>query len=85
MPVHFVGTCVSLKASDLEEYDATERDITYRTFARKVGRAVIDELHCWNSVPLKKDWHIKYGMGKWKGQPCVCMHHSAIHHIWLIG
>lgn len=83
LPVaEFVGTCVSLKAEDLEAYDETEREITYRTFIRRVGTEVVASFG--SHPPLKRDWHVHYGKGKWRGRPAVCLHHSRIHYIWII-
>lgn len=83
MSPYFVGTCVVLEAKDLEAYDETERDITYRTFRKHVGREIIEDINRFNGVPIHKDWAVGFGKGRWKGKPAVCMHHSEIHHIWL--
>ena len=85
--VEFVGTCVQLRAADLWDYDETEREITYRTFRKHIGSYVAAEINSWAGWPgthFSRDHHIRYGKGKWKGKPAVCMHHSAIHHIWTI-
>lgn len=96
--VEFVGTCVAFTLAELQAYDETERDITYRTFAKHVGPEVIREINCGEGIgcarydyepgraglTLKQDWHVTFGKGKWKGKPAVGMHHSSIHHIWII-
>lgn len=87
MSVQFVGTCVGLQASDLHDYDDTERAITYRTFRQHVGAQVTAEINSWAGWPgthFSRDWAISYGKGKWKGKPAVCLYHSRIHHIWTI-
>ena len=85
----FVGTCVHLRAEDLEDYDDTEREIGYDRFRYYVGDEIIRELerelgYHGSCLTLKKDYHVRYGRGKWKGENAVCMRHSAIHYIWKI-
>ena len=85
--VTFVGTCVGLGYRDLDDYDESERTITYRTFRKHVGVEVCREINEWAGWPgthFSNDWSISYGKGRWKGKPAVCMHHSLIHYIWLI-
>jgi hypothetical protein len=85
--LRFVGTCIGLRAKDLHAYDDTERAITYRTFRSHVGREVTTEINTWAGWPgthFSNDGCIRYGKGKWKGKPAVCMHHSGIHHLWLV-
>ena len=89
MAAEFVGTCVHLEAEDLYAYDDTEREIGYNRFRYYVGGEVIKELedslgYTGSGLTLKKDFHIRYGTGKWKGERAVCMRWSSIHHIWLI-
>ena len=81
---YFIGTCVGLRAEDLYDYDDSERSITYRTFRKHVGMDIIRDLNEQFGFPLCRDWHVSYGKGKWKGKPCVCMHHSRIHHLWYL-
>lgn len=82
----WIGLCVNLRAEDLEAYDDTERDIKYATFARLLGPVGLQEIaESYPGVPhISKDWHVEFGRGRWKGKPAVCMHHSQIHHLWLI-
>lgn len=80
----FVGTCVELPARDLERFDDTEREITYGTFRRWVGAETVRELDLTNGVPLRRDWGVSFGKGKWKGRTAVCAHLSAVHHIWAV-
>lgn len=80
----FVGTCVHLSADDLHAYDDSEREITYHTFVKHLGRELIQEINRWSGVPVGRDKHVSFGKGKWRGKPCVCLHHSAIHHIWTL-
>jgi hypothetical protein len=85
MELEFIGTCVRLEANDLYAYDDSERRITYRTFARHLGRDAIRELNeRFGGRPLSQDHCVSFGRGKWKGRPCVCLHHSRIHHLWYL-
>lgn len=82
----WIGTCVGLPADLLEAYDGTERAISYRTFARHVGREVIRELNerFGHAPPLRKDWAVYFSKGLWLGKPAVCMYQSEIHHLWYV-
>lgn len=82
--VTFIGTCVGLSGSDIDAFDETAREITYKTFLKNVGRGVVDELNEWSGVPLRKDWSVSFEKGKWKGKNAYCLHHSMIHHIWTV-
>lgn len=78
----FLGTCVSFEAEEIHAYDDTERKITYRTFARHLGRELLREVNSWFSVPLSRDWHVSFGKGTFKGQPVIVLRHSCIHHFF---
>lgn len=78
----FVGTCVGLPVEDLEAFDDSSKEISYRTFRRAVGRAVVAELNATFGVPLSRDWAVRFTRGLWRGRQAVCLFHSAIHHIW---
>lgn len=82
----WIGTCTELAAEDLAAFDDTERSIAFNTFARLLGPDGMRELRQRYPGPprIEDDWAIEFGRGSWKGQPAVCMHHSAIHHLWLI-
>jgi hypothetical protein len=84
MSTLFIGTCVNLPAEKLEEFDDSARTITYRTFAKHIGREGVLEINGWAGVPIHKDWHVSFERGKWDSKPAVCLHHSVIHHIWTI-
>jgi len=81
---YFVGTCVYLSANDLYEYDESSREITYKTFLRHVGKEWIREINESLTVPIHKDWHVSFSIGKWKGKKAICLFHSCIHHIWIL-
>jgi hypothetical protein len=84
MMVEFVGTCVNLQAEDLDAYDESAHDISYKTFLEYVGKDVVREQDEKFGVPLGKDWHVSFSRGEWKGEAAVCLFHSRIHHIWKL-
>lgn len=77
---------MELRRRDLEAYDASERSIGYTTFSRLVGADLLRELNeLFGRHPkFKDDYAVTYGRGLWRGKPCVCVHHSSIHHLWYI-
>ena len=81
----FIGTCVSIESGEIHAYDDTERPISYRTFARHMGRDMIREINSWFEVPLSRDWHVSFGRGTFQGRPVLVLHHSRIHHFFTIG
>jgi hypothetical protein len=66
----------------LEAFDDSRRDVNYKTFARHLGREEIRALDQFFSVPLRRDYHVSFAVGKWKGKRAVCLFHSAYHHLW---
>ncbi len=82
--MYFIGTCVGLPAAELEAFDDSAKEITYRTFLRHVGGEIVRELDAAFGVPLRRDWHVSFERGKWQGKPAVCLHHSGIHHLWYL-
>lgn len=80
----FMGTCVSFGAEEIHSYDDTEKTISYRTFARHLGRELMKEINSWFGVPLSRDWHVSFGKGVFKGKPVIVLHHSRIHHFFAL-
>ena len=82
--MEFIGTCVGLEEKDLNDFDDSSHDISYRTFVRYLGRREIRDLNKSFGVPLSRDWHVSFKKGKWRGKKAICLFHSAIHHIWTV-
>lgn len=85
----YVGRCDHLRAEDLYAYDDAAKDIGYKRFLYYVGKAEVDRLeedygYKESGLTFKKDWHIRYSSGKWRGKRAVCMMWSSFHHIWTI-
>lgn len=85
-----IGTCVQAKASDVEAYDQTERLITldefrkncdlldYYNLAKSLGYALRKDY----GALMHQDWHVKFGIGTYKGKNVMCVHHSAMHYFY---
>lgn len=80
----FIGTCVNLRAKDLNDFDDSSFIITYETFRKHVGGEVTKKLNESFGVPVGTDFAVSFRKGKWKGRKAVCMIHSGIHHLWYI-
>jgi hypothetical protein len=80
--ITFVGTCVELQQKDLEKFDDTSREVTYKTFLKHVGYEIVKELDTHYGVPLRNDPCVKFATGSWKNRKATCLFHSGIHHIW---
>lgn len=82
--LEFIGTCVGLRAGDLDNFDDSSRTVNYRTFRKHVGMTIIKELNSNFGVPLHKDWAVSFAIGKWRGKKAICLFHSSIHHLWYL-
>jgi len=79
-------TCSSAKASDLEEMYATQREVSYKTVLRKIGKEHLDEVFPIYKRPavlsMGRDRYIKYYRCRYKGVPCYNIEWSCIDHIF---
>lgn len=87
--VEFVGRCDALGAGDLDAFDESAQEISYEEFENIIGPVELermeDELgYTGSGLTLKKDWHVNFERGLWKGEPAVNLDWSRYHHIWLI-
>lgn len=82
MAAQFIGTCVTLRAHELDRFDDSSREITYRTFRKYIDKETIQSFG--SNPSLRQDWHVSFFKGRWRGRPAVCLMHSSIHHIWTI-
>ena len=85
----FVGTCVDLEADFIHALDENAKEITYRTFTKYFKgfrRFVIEDLgmKIYKTLSLKNDWSISYEKSRVDGKDYIIMHHSAIHHVFLL-
>jgi len=88
----FLGTCVGADAEELAKYDASEIGTNHRGMRRYFTRGEFNalseifkyELDPRSGLTMKNDWHIRFGYGMYMGKRVLCVHHSAIHHFYII-
>lgn len=90
----YLGDCAALGGDAVNAMrDGDVRDITHRTFRRKVGPAALDR---WaaargydtgserGGLRLSRDWHVSYHLGTFDGAPCAFLCWSAFEHVWRL-
>lgn len=85
------GDCTTLPTEQIEAYDSTEHDMTFRCFRRHFTRgqwnAISEhfryEINAKAGLTMENDWHVRYGWGYLEGKKVVCLHHSQIHYFFL--
>lgn len=82
--VEYIGNCVCLNGNDVLDFLDNCREITYDTFSRAVGGGVIHEMNEIYSVPLKKDWSVRFYSGVFRNEFVYCLVHSAVEHFWRV-
>ncbi|MCC6752029.1 MAG: hypothetical protein IT371_30535 [Deltaproteobacteria bacterium] len=84
----FVTTCIDSTYEDMQALQSTERGISQRVFAKKIGRlqwgALQAALGYDRHFPIAKDWHVGYYRGVYREVPCVFLRHSKIEHIFTL-
>lgn len=86
-----IGTCVGASVSALSDYDATEKECSFRSFRKHFTRGQFNalsddfnyEIDPRSGLTLQDDWAVSYGWGYYLGQKVVCMHRSSIHNFYL--
>lgn len=85
MNLELITTCIGAKAYEIDEYDATERLISYRTMLKHVGadgiQLIMKDLG-YDFMHIKDDWAVKFGKGRFRNRTVYCVHWSAIHHFY---
>lgn len=85
-----VGRCNdgTLSLAELDEVNEHDREITYRTFARKVDIGVLSAMLGYTygrsnrGVRLSEDWHVRFYRSKLNGKPCYHLEWSAVDHVF---
>jgi hypothetical protein len=78
-----VATCIGSSYEDINAFDESSHSIKYNTFRKYVSVKYVQELLGYPpQLTLKKDWAVSYAKGIFKGQPCVVLFWSAIHHFF---
>lgn len=84
------GTCVTLSAGQVNAYDETEKEMTYRCFRRHFTRGQWNalaeqfqyEISSKAGLTMEQDWAVRFGWGYLDGEKVVCLHHSSIHYFF---
>jgi hypothetical protein len=89
MRYRLVGTCVGACGRHVAAFDDGSREITYRTFVKYADK---EDLKAWMEANkygrkyglcLSDDWAVSYYKGVYRGNPCVVMKWSSIHHFFV--
>ncbi len=92
MSFHFATRCVECRnVRALEDMEERAREITYRTFIRRVGTEELRERfpdYNWRKgkspgLRLKDDYAVRFYKSRFMGKPCYCVDWSSIDHIWI--
>jgi hypothetical protein len=89
MTLQYVTCCIHSTADAIRDMIDQERQVTYQTALRHIGR---DELarvfhhYDWGRKPrsltMRRDWHVGYFRSVYLGRPCYFVRHSAIEYIF---
>lgn len=88
--IELIATCVQATAQEIEEYSLTESFIchaSFRQYMRNEDFKLISESFGYETdarrgLTMKKDWHLLYSHGYFRGEHVICLYHSAIHHFY---
>ncbi len=85
----YLTCCVNSTAKLIGTMIDAARDITLRTFLRRVPAAELREVfpgYAWGpqkGLHLKDDWHITCHKSRYGGQSCYFVIHSAIEYVFV--
>jgi hypothetical protein len=94
MTMQYLTCCVDCppaEVPDLCEMIERERQVTYRTLMRRVGRDVLASVpqfdgYDWRKRPrdltMSRDWHVSYHRSVFRGRRCYFVRWSAIEFIF---
>jgi GNAT superfamily N-acetyltransferase len=84
----FVHSCPSSTYEDIQALTASEKPISLDTFRRAIGPAQWAEIQASlgydRSFPIRRDWHVGYFRGVYRGVAAVFLRHSRIEHIFTL-
>lgn len=85
----YVHSCPDSTYEDIQALMETERDISVETFRKAIGpsqwASIQSQLGYDRSFSIRKDWHVRFYKGVYRGIPCVFVRHSRIEHIFTLG
>lgn len=86
----YVTSCVDAKGCDIEDMVDNAEEVDYEEFMDAVGQEQVEELfsfYDWSDNPesltLKDDYAVSYYKGKYKGEDCYFIQHSAIEYVFV--
>lgn len=84
----FVHNCPASTYEDIQALMASEEAISLDTFRRAIGPAQWAEIQASlgydRSFPIRRDWHVGYYKGVYRGIAAVFLRHSRIEHIFTL-
>jgi hypothetical protein len=89
---YLATTCVASDGQSINDMTAAAKEITYRTFRKHLGRALVEAEHGLGydtgrrreiGLRMAKDWAVSYFRSTYQGKPCFYFRWSAIEHIFL--
>ena len=88
MKKQFITNCVSSTEEAISNMIEQSKDITYKTFFKRVdwvevSRMLGYDLHPSNGLTIKNDYHVSYSKSKYKGKSCHYVTWSAIEYIFI--
>ena len=82
----YVISCIHANGEDIREMTAGARQITLATLRRHIEpeewESFVSALGYDRSFPIRRDWHVGYFKGRYRGKPCYYVDHSRIEHIF---
>lgn len=85
----YVHSCPSSTYEDIQALQASETSISLDTFRRAIGPEQWAEIQASlgydRTFPIRRDWHVGYFKGVYRGVAAVFLRHSRIEHIFTLG
>jgi hypothetical protein len=84
----YVTCCINSTAGAIQDMIDLERQVTYRTALKRIGRAELArtfpdyDWHRRGGLTMKRDWHVGYYRSRYLGRPCYFVRWSAIEFIF---
>lgn len=83
----YLINCVAAHGDDINEMKHSAREITWGTFSRHCDWEELAQGLGYAARPpalrLRDDWHVRFYRGKYKGEWCYFLVHSAIEYIFV--
>lgn len=85
----FAHSCPASTYEDIQALMASEKAISLDTFRRAIGPAQWAEIQASlgydRAFPIRRDWHVGYYKGVYRGIAAVFLRHSRVEHIFTLG